>query len=293
MPGPGWLQPAARRGSETAPPLPTAAPGSPGLAAEAGGDPSGYAAVIAAVIAAAVASTPSTRALAKGHAPLAPDPCRPQADGEAQWEANDSGGERLRWEDGMARVLIVHASREGHTVHVAEALAEALRGDGHDAGLLPSVPFPGVGDSDGVIVAASVHRRRYPFALVRAVRAHRQVLEHLPSAFLSVCLCAAASDPLRRAEADGYLQDFLARTGWHPDLYGTAAGALRFSRYGPLTARFVRSLLRRQGLPADGRSDRAFTDWAAVQHFATSFSLLLAEPSHRRFEPHLRTPRPS
>lgn len=193
----------------------------------------------------------------------------------------------------MARVLIVHASREGHTVRVADGLAEALRAEGHEASLLPSLPFPGVGGSDGVIVAASVHRGRHPFPLVRAVRAHNQVLEHLPSAFLSVCLCAAASDPLRRAEADGYLRDFLERTGWRPDLSASIAGALRFSRYGPLKARFVKSMLRRQGLRADGRSDREFTDWAEVRRFAEAFSALLAEPSHRPFEPRLRSSPPS
>ena len=192
----------------------------------------------------------------------------------------------------MARVLIVHASREGHTERVAEALAETLRADGHEASLLPSVPFPGVGGSDGVIVAASVHRGRHPFPLVRAVRAHRQVLEHLPSAFLSICLCAAASDPLRRAEAEGYLHDFLDRTGWHPDLYASAAGALRFSRYGPLKARFVKGLLRHHGLRADGRTDHEFTDWAEVQRFAEAFSAVLAAPTHRRFEPRTRTPPP-
>lgn len=182
----------------------------------------------------------------------------------------------------MAKVLIVHASREGHTQRIAERLAETLEADGHDVRLAPSSPFPGASGADGVIVAASVHRGRHPPALVRAVRAHRRVLEHLPSAFLSVCLCAAGSNPLQRADADGYLRDFLDRTGWKPDLAASAAGALRFDRYGFLKARFVRAMARRVAVDAAVRGDVAFTNWDDVRRFGEAFSTLLrAAPRSR------------
>jgi len=191
----------------------------------------------------------------------------------------------------MAKVLIVHASREGHTQHIAERLAETLRVDGHEVRLAPSSPFPGASGADAVIVAASVHRGRHPLALLRAVRAHRRVLEHLPSAFLSVCLCAAGSDPLQRAEADGYLRDFLGRTGWKPDLATSAAGALRFDRYGFFKARFVRAMARRAAIDADLRGNVEFTDWDDIRRFGEAFSTLLsAAPTsrmagHRRMHP--------
>ncbi|MEJ2287393.1 MAG: flavodoxin domain-containing protein [Deinococcales bacterium] len=190
----------------------------------------------------------------------------------------------------MAKVLIVHASREGHTEHIAERLAETLRSDGHDVRLAPATPFPGTGGADAVIIAASVHRGRHPYGLVRAVYAHRRVLEHMPSAFLSVCLCAAGQDPLLRAEADGYLRDFLRRTGWRPDLAASVAGALRFSRYGFLQARFVRALVRRERIDADLDGDQEFTDWNDIRRFAEAFSALLGEPTPRRFERRPRAP---
>jgi menaquinone-dependent protoporphyrinogen oxidase len=182
----------------------------------------------------------------------------------------------------MAKVLIVHASREGHTQRIAERLAETLRTDGHHVRLAPSNPFPGASGADAVIVAASVHRGRHPLALMRAVRAHRRVLEHLPSAFLSVCLCAAGTDPLQRAEADGYVRDFLRRTGWTPDLATSAAGALRFDRYGFLKARLVRAMARRAAIDAELRGTVEFTDWDDIRRFAEAFSALLgAAPGSR------------
>jgi menaquinone-dependent protoporphyrinogen oxidase len=190
----------------------------------------------------------------------------------------------------MAKVLILHASREGHTEHIAERLAATLREDGHEVRLAPASPFPGIGGADAVIIAASVHRGRHPYGLVRAVHAHRRVLEHMPSAFLSVCLCAAGSDPLLRAEADGYLRDFLHRTGWHPELAASAAGALRFSRYSFFETRIVRALVRRQGIDADVVTDHEFTDWNDIRRFAEAFSTLLDEPRSRRLDRAARAP---
>lgn len=184
----------------------------------------------------------------------------------------------------MSSVLIVHASREGQTLRIAEYLAEALRQGGHAVRLAAAEPFPGVGGADGVIVAASVHLGRHPRALVRAVRAHRTVLERLPSAFLSVCLSAAGDDPLHRAEADGYLRDFLRRTGWRPELAASVAGALRFSRYGFLKARFVRAMSQREQLGTERGVDREFTDWNEVRRFAEAFGALLGAVPRPRFE---------
>lgn len=184
----------------------------------------------------------------------------------------------------MASVLIVHASREGQTLRIAERLADTLRACGHGVHLAASEPFPGVGEYDGVIVAASVHLGHHPRNLARAIRAHRTVLEHLPTGFLSVCLSAACGDPLHRAEADGYLREFLRRTGWRPELATTAAGAARFSRYGFLKARVVRAMLRGERLGL-GVRDREYTDWNDVRRFAEAFSALLERvprPSYER-----------
>lgn len=189
----------------------------------------------------------------------------------------------------MARVLIVHASREGQTTRIAERMAAVLGAGGHEARLAASTPFPGLGGADGVIVAASVHRGRHPSALVRAVRAHRRVFRQLPSGFLSVCLCAAASDPMQRAEADGYLHDFLEATGWRPDLSASVAGALRYSRYGPVRRRFVHAMARRRGLPGEPRVDREYTDWSDVHRFAEAFSSLLDEAGAGPLETRRRT----
>lgn len=182
----------------------------------------------------------------------------------------------------MARILIVVASQDGQTRRIAERLADGLRPDGHEVRLEAASPFPSVAGADGIIIAASVHLGRHPGPLVRAVRAHATVLRHLPTAFLSVCLSAACHLPEHRAQADRYLRDFTERTGWQPDLAASAAGALTFSRYGPIRAYLARALARRKGLTVDRRSDREYTDWDDVRRFAEAFSALLAASPARR-----------
>lgn len=175
----------------------------------------------------------------------------------------------------MAQVLIVHASREGQSLRIAQRVAETLEGDGHSASVVGADPFPGLGGADGVVVVASVHMGRHPAALIRAIRAHRAVLEHMPNAFLSVCLAAAGRDAAHRSQADGYLQEFLRRAQWHPTVSGTVAGALRFGRYGPIKGRFMRALDRREGFPGAPGEEREFTDWSTVRAFAEAFAAQL------------------
>ncbi len=180
----------------------------------------------------------------------------------------------------MASVLIVHASQEGQTIRIAEHLARVLAQRGHDARIAPATPFPGLAGSAGIVIAASIHMGRHPHGLVRAVRAHRAVLLQLPSAFLSVSLSAAVGDDAHRRLADGYLREFLASTRWRPDLAATAAGALRFSRYGPFKRRFMQRLARREGLPGH---ETEFTDWDEVRAFGEAFAAIVTERDGLRF----------
>lgn len=175
----------------------------------------------------------------------------------------------------MAQVRIVHASREGQSLRIAQTIGEVLTADGHRVEVSPADPFPGIADADGVVVVASIHVGRHPASLVRAVRAHRAVLERMPSAFLSVCLAAAGEGAEHRAQADAYVQAFLRRTQWHPTLSGTVAGALRFGRYGFLTGRVMRAIERREALPGPPGQEREFTDWNDVRAFAEAFSAQL------------------
>ena len=100
------------------------------------------------------------------------------------------------------------------------------------------------------------------------VRAKREALERLPSAFFSVSL-AARDDP---DEARGYVERFVDETGWRPDAVGVVAGALRFTRYGFIKRRVMRKLAADRGdMDTDTTRDHVYTDWQGVDRFVDGF----------------------
>ena len=182
----------------------------------------------------------------------------------------------------MVSILLSYATSEGQTAKVAGRMADGLRARGHGVDLL-ELPAPldpdDLGPYDGVIVGGSIHVGRHQPALADFVREHRDGLDARPSAFVQVCLSAAADDPDRRAEATRYVDEFREATGWEPDLVGVFGGALRFSEYG-----FVkRALMKRIAADATGDTDTSrdyeYTDWDAVGAFVDEFAALVEAAS--------------
>ena len=107
---------------------------------------------------------------------------------------------------------------------------------------------------DRVFLLASVHMGRHEPEMIAFVRAHRQQLDRLSAAFISVTLSeAGAEDPLaspeRRAEAardaQRMIDVFVEETGWRPAHVLRVAGALAYSRYNVVVRAVLRRIARR------------------------------------------------
>jgi len=68
----------------------------------------------------------------------------------------------------------------------------------------------------------------------------------------------------------------LDETAFSPDLVGTFAGALLYSRYGWLKRRIMRSIVRREGGDTDMTRDYEYTNWEAIDRFADDVHVLAA-----------------
>ncbi len=174
----------------------------------------------------------------------------------------------------MPRILILYATREGHTTRIAARVAQVLRDAGHEvearrADGLPSQP--GIAAYDAVIVGASIHYGAHPRALRSLMRRHSLVLAERPTAFFSVSL-SGGGPGAKPAAAQRYLEKFLRQTGWRPALTASFAGALQYSKYGPFKRRLMRMIVGMAGGDTDMSRDYEYTDWAAVDRFAESFA---------------------
>jgi menaquinone-dependent protoporphyrinogen oxidase len=157
-----------------------------------------------------------------------------------------------------ARILILYATVEGHTRKVAERVAGKLA----DAGMAAEVreataDLPDLRGYDRLVVGASVHYGHHPAWLARVIR---EAAGRFPSrtAFFSVSLGAK----------EHYATKFLRRARWQPQLTAVFAGALRYSRYGPIKRRVVQAFALVGGHDTDTSRDYEYTDWPAVDRFA-------------------------
>jgi menaquinone-dependent protoporphyrinogen oxidase len=179
----------------------------------------------------------------------------------------------------VPRILLLYATTEGQTARIAERIAHMLREKGHSVEMLPADTAPPELDPaayDGVMVGASIHYGHHPAYLHKLVRRHRDVLATRPCAFFSVSLSAGGPRP-KLAAAQRYLDKFMRKTGWQPQLTASFAGALKYSVYGPIKRRVMIVFMTLGGGETDTSQDYEYTDWDAVERFAHSYAQRLTQ----------------
>jgi menaquinone-dependent protoporphyrinogen oxidase len=171
------------------------------------------------------------------------------------------------------RVLIAYGTTEGQTRKIAEHVAEHLRAQGHTPELFDCARHDAelqIADFDAVVVIASIHEKAHPVYVTRFVQAHLDALQLKPSLFMSVSLSAAFDDS--RAEAQTYVDQFLADTGWKPTLTHLVAGALLHSQYDYYEEQIVeRFVLKGREVAAGAEGDRELTDWDDLSQTVETF----------------------
>jgi menaquinone-dependent protoporphyrinogen oxidase len=183
----------------------------------------------------------------------------------------------------MKPVLVIYATRQGHTKHIAEHVGNTLATHEHLFVLMDAAHYLesfGLSKYSAAIVCASLHMGDYEHEVTRFVRRHLDELKKIPTVFLSVSLAEAGVEdskaaPHRRAEAQEHVKrtidDFLAETGWRPTHVAAVAGALMYSRYSFVTRFIMRHIAGRTGLPVDTTRNYEFTDWTKLDRLMEEF----------------------
>jgi len=173
----------------------------------------------------------------------------------------------------MSRILVIYGTTEGQTAKVARCLGDVLREEGVAADVTNAgAEWPDAGQYDAVIVAASIHAGGYQRAVRRWVRAHADVLNGKPTAFVSVCLAVLQPEAAVQQELNAIADRFVRSTGWRPSTIKHVAGALAYSRYNWFKRRAMVRIVRKAGGDTDTSRDYEYTDWADVRAFAGAFA---------------------
>jgi menaquinone-dependent protoporphyrinogen oxidase len=175
----------------------------------------------------------------------------------------------------MSRVLILYGTTDGHTKKIAAALGETFRAERCDVTVVDArdvTPDVRPERFDGVVIAASVHASGYQRAVQRWVRAYAVQLNHMPTAFLSVCLGIVERRPEVQQEVFAIMRRFERQTGWRPTIDKPVAGALLYRRYGLLKRWVMRRIVAKGGGDTDTSRDYEYTDWENLRAFARDFA---------------------
>lgn len=168
-------------------------------------------------------------------------------------------------------VLILYSSVDGHTREICERIRQRLAQAGLAVGLEALENFaPDPGEAPAlVIIGASIRYGCHRPALERFVRAHRQWLAARRTAFFSVCLTARKPGK-DTPTGNPYTRRFLQRSRWRPDHVAIFAGLLDYPRYRPFDRLMIRLIMRLTGGPTDPGARVCYTDWQAVDGFAST-----------------------
>lgn len=180
----------------------------------------------------------------------------------------------------MAEVLVLFASREGQTEKIARRMAAVLEAKGHRVEIRDVDRSSGevdLGRYGAIFVGAPIRMGHYLPSIVRFVREQREALQRVPSAFFSVSLAVAHhmnGDRRNRegpAESMRVVEKFTRTTGWIPHRIELVAGALPYSKYNFLIRFIMRRISAHAGGDTDTSRDYEYTDWPAVDRFASEF----------------------
>jgi menaquinone-dependent protoporphyrinogen oxidase len=173
----------------------------------------------------------------------------------------------------MPNILIVYDTTEGQTRQIAQHVADAATGLGHQVELHEIRRLPSdftVGRFNGVIVGAPIHMGKHSKRLAQFVGKRRVDLERKPAAFFSVSLSAAGTES-ERTQAEKYVGEFLAQIGWRPQMTATFGGGLLYREYGFLKRWMMTKIARDAGKDTDTSRNYDYTDWATVDRFLKEF----------------------
>ena len=175
-------------------------------------------------------------------------------------------------------VLVLYATREGHSAHVADHIANLLREAGQPTEVF-DVAKLGLFDfasHSKVILVASVHGGKHEPEMVKLAKKYCRELAQVPSVFLSVSMTeATAENPAAPAEqragaakrANAMMEEFFAETGWHPTRVKAVAGALPYSKLNFVVRFVVKQIVKQSGGDTDTSRDYDYTDWPELDRF--------------------------
>ncbi|AMO57264.1 menaquinone-dependent protoporphyrinogen IX dehydrogenase [Endozoicomonas montiporae] len=191
----------------------------------------------------------------------------------------------------MLKLALLYQTREGQTVKILNAVKAKMEASGFRT-ILFDVRDPllstHLNSFDAFVLGCSIRYGHHHREFCEFVEKYSQLLNDKPSFFFSVNLTARKPE---RCQPDNnrYLQKYLARTQWKPDLVDVFAGALQYSRYDLFNRLAIQLIMKLTGGSTDTSKDIEYTDWGRVDEFCDNVISCLASDAQEKPEHAIQT----
>ena len=185
-------------------------------------------------------------------------------------------------------ILIVFATRYGHTAKIVQKLVNALNLLGHETIVVragredPPKPEAFERDISCVILGGPLYMGQFPRVLSDFIEQYRDVLQSVPSAFFSVSLTAALNDGKKKNAVHEMMEQFFDKNHWEPCRKASFAGALLYTHYGPVVRFITRWISKSAGGDTNIHRDYVYTDWNEIPIFAEKIDSMVKLAAQER-----------
>ena len=178
----------------------------------------------------------------------------------------------------MPDILIVYASRDGHTRSIAQRMQQRLDGQGAQVRLVDIESASNLDPSafDVVAVGGSVVYGKHDPRLATFLADNAERLTACRTAFFSVNLIARKPEK-RTIDGNVYVRKFLSALSLQPDHVEIIAGKLDYPSYGFLDRFMIRLTMKFTDGPTDPKTVIDYTDYDRVDGFADRLGSMAQE----------------
>lgn len=169
----------------------------------------------------------------------------------------------------MAKVVILYSTTDGHTVEICSRIKQIVENQGHSVELIDVKDDPELvaGTFDKIVIGASIRYGKHQPLVNEFIEKNQAMLEGHPNAFFSVNVVARKPEK-NRPETNPYLQKFLKKIDWKPQLLDVFAGRIDYPSLGFVDKHMIRFIMWMTKGPTDPSLTVEFTDWGKVEQFA-------------------------
>jgi menaquinone-dependent protoporphyrinogen oxidase len=170
------------------------------------------------------------------------------------------------------KLLFLYSTREGQTKKILTRISEQFPEEQCEFIDIHTNPQVDFSQYDKVMVGASIRYGKLNPKLYSFIDTYSSQLARVKAAFICVNLTA-------RKEAEGkdtplgspYVQTFLKKSSWKPELIGVFAGALYYPRYRLFDKMMIKLIMSMTGGETDTSKEVEFTNWEKVDNFGCKF----------------------